>query len=226
MKSTKTKKLTTMAMLAAIAYLVIFVCHFVMPPIVEAPPLKLDFKDTVIVMSGFMFGPTSAFLIAVVVSVAEMVTISSTGIIGCIMNILSTCAFACASGFVYKKLHYKMGALIALAAGVAAYAAVMLLWNYIITPLYYGMPRSAVVPLLPAILAFNLLKGGLNMALTLFIYKPLVTALRKSRLLPASEAAPSGGAKAGFKPSAGLYIFAAVLLITCVLLALVLAGVI
>lgn len=226
MKSTNTKRLTTLAMLAAIAYAVTWICHFVMPPIVEAPPLKLDFKDTVIVMSGFMVSPTAACLVTVAVSVVEMVTISTTGPVGCIMNILSTCGFACIAALIYKKLHRKKGAVIGLLAGVAALTVIMLLWNYIVTPLYYGMPRSAVVPLLPAIAAFNLLKGGLNMALTLFIYKPLVTALRKSRLLPASEAAPAESTRSGFKPSAGLYIFAAVLLITCVLLALVLAGVI
>lgn len=226
MKKTNTKKLTTLAMLAAIAYVVVFICHYVMPPIVEAPPLKLDFKDTVIAMSGFMFGPMAAFLISVVVSVVEMVTISSTGPVGCIMNILSTCAFACPAALIYKKLHKKKGAVTGLLAGVGALTLVMLLWNYIITPLYYGMPRSAVVPLLPAITAFNLLKGGLNMALTLFIYKPLVTALRRSRLLPEPQTASANGEKAGFKPSTGLYVFAAILLITCVLLALVLAGVI
>lgn len=226
MKKTETKKLTTLAMLAAIAYVVVFICHYVMPPIVEAPPLKLDFKDTVIIMSGFMFGPMSALLITVVVSVVEMVTISSTGPIGCIMNILSSAAFACSAAFVYKKLHRKKGAVIGLVTGVAVLSAVMLLWNYIVTPLYYGMPRSAVVPLLPAIAAFNLLKGGLNMALTLFIYKPLVTALRRSHLLPESGNAPSPAGKAGFKPNTGLYVLAAAIFITCILLALVLAGVI
>lgn len=226
MKKTDTKKLTTMAMLAALAYLMVFICHFVMPPLVEAPPLKLDFKDMVIAISGFMYGPVSAFLIAIVVSVVEMVTISSTGIIGCVMNIVSSCAFACASAFIYKKLHSKKGAVLALLIGVIANAAVMLLWNYIVTPIYYGMPRTAVVPLLPAILAFNLLKGGLNMAITLLIYKPLVTALRKSGLMPKSENEAKTEGKSSFKPSTGLYIFAAALLVTCILLALALAGVI
>jgi riboflavin transporter FmnP len=227
MKKTDTKKLTTLAMLAAMAYIVVFICHFIMPPIVETPSLKLDFKDMVITMSGFMFGPLSAFFVTIVVSLIEMLTISSSGIIGFIMNVVASCAFACTSAFLYKKIHSKKGAIISLFAGVIIMTIVMILWNYIVTPLYYGMPRSAVVPLLPAISAFNLLKGGLNMALTLLIYKPLVTALRKSGLMRKSESSTNAGdGKGGFKPSLGMYIFAGALLVTCVLLALALAGVI
>lgn len=61
---------------------------------------------------------------------------------------------------------------------------IMLLWNYLITPIYMGYPREAVAELLlPAFLPFNLLKGGLNTALTLLIYKPIVQALRKANLV-------------------------------------------
>ena len=66
-------------------------------------------------------------------------------------------------------------------------------------------------------MAVNLLKAGLNSAFILALYKPLVTALRKTGLLPKKESR-SGGSKAG------LYIFAAGLLITCILLVLVLQG--
>ena len=55
---------------------------------------------------------------------------------------------------------------------------VMLLWNYLIAPIYMGYPREAVVELLiPAFLPFNLIKGGLNAAITMIIYKPVVKAL-------------------------------------------------
>jgi hypothetical protein len=69
--------------------------------------------------------------------------------------------------------------------------------------------------LLPMFLPFNLLKAGLNSALTLSLYKPLVTALRKIGLVESH----SGGSS-----KAGLYLFAAALLITCILLLLVFQG--
>ena len=64
----------------------------------------------------------------------------------------------------------------------------MLLWNYLITPIYMGVDREIVVSmLLPGFLPFNLLKGGLNSALTLLLYKPISAALRKARLMPAAK---------------------------------------
>lgn len=122
----------------------------------------------------------SAALLSVVVSFLEMVTISSTGIIGCVMNILSTWGFACVATLIYKRVHTLKGAIIGLAAGCLTATALMLLWNYLITPLYMGLAREAVVEmLLPIFLPYNLLKCAMNAALTMLIYKPLVTALRR-----------------------------------------------
>ena len=64
---------------------------------------------------------------------------------------------------------------------------VMLFWNYLITPVYMGYPREAVVELLiPVFLPFNLIKGGLNAALTMILYKPVVIALRRAHLIEAN----------------------------------------
>ena len=61
----------------------------------------------------------------------------------------------------------------------------MMLCNYIITPIYTGLPRETVAGmLLPVFLPFNLIKYGINTAVTLILYKPIVTALRKAHLLP------------------------------------------
>ena len=53
--TSNTKKITLLGMLAAIAYAVIFVCHFLIPPV--AGFLTLDVKDTIIAIAGFIFGP-------------------------------------------------------------------------------------------------------------------------------------------------------------------------
>ena len=64
----------------------------------------------------------------------------------------------------------------------------MILWNYIITPIYFSMPRQEVVKLLlPGILPFNLLKGGLNACATFVLYKGVVKALRKANLVENSD---------------------------------------
>ena len=108
-----------------------------------------------------------------------------------------------------------------LTVGIITLTVVMLLWNYLITPIYMHMDRSVVAAMLPTVfLPFNLVKGGLNMALTLILYKPVVTALRKARLVPERE----GSAQSGDRFDAGFLLFSFALLATFALLVLVLAG--
>ena len=215
MTSSKTKKLTMIGMLCAIAFVVMVVGRI---PVVLF--LKYDPKDVIIAIGGFLFGPLSAFIISAIVSVLEMLTVSDTGIIGCVMNILSTCSFACTAAFIYKKHHTLKGAVIGLLCGLAAMTAVMILWNYFLTPLYMGYPRQAVAELLiPAFLPFNLLKGGLNTAITLLIYKPTVTALRKAHLVEVSDNPPHTQNKSS------VFLLSLLLLASCIFLILVLKGV-
>ena len=215
-----TRSLTTLAMLTAIAY-VVMILSKMLPQV--SGFLQLDLKDTIICIGGFLFGPLSAAVISIVVAVVEMFTYSDTGIIGCIMNMLATCAFTCTASFVYAKVRTKKGAILGLALGVIVLTAVMLLWNYLITPLYMvGTTRSMVAAMLPTVfLPFNLVKGGLNMALILLIYKPVVTALRKARLAPESRSQEQPQSKL----NAGFLLFAFALLATCVTFALVLMGI-
>ena len=213
---TRTKNLVLMALLAAAAYVMVAVVRI--PAVLF---LKYEPKDVVITIGGFLLGPMASLLISAGVSLVEMVTISDTGPIGCLMNLLSTCSFACTAAIIYKKKHDIWGAVLGLLAGSATMIGVMLLWNWLVTPLYMvGTSREAVAAMLvPVFLPFNALKAGLNSALILGLYKPLTTALRKARLLPE---VPSSGRKA--KP--GLYIFAAALLVTCILCLLVMRGII
>ena len=76
----------------------------------------------------------------------------------------------------------------ALVTGMLAMTSSMIVWNYFLTPIFYGMPRSEVAKmLLPIFLPFNIIKSGLNTAFTLIVYKPFVKALRRSGLLESVE---------------------------------------
>lgn len=208
-----------MAMLTAVAYVVMYLSK--MLPSVNGF-LDFDFKDVIICISGFIYGPVSAAIISIVVALIEAVTISHTGPIGLLMNVLATCSFCCTATYIYKKRHTMWGAVLGLAMGVVALVVVMLLWNYLITPIYQGVPREVVVTMLPTVfLPFNLAKGGLNMAATLLLYKPVVTALRKAHLV-----APSQSGSQGRKLNVGFLLFSLALLATFVTLALVLWGII
>jgi riboflavin transporter FmnP len=213
--NSKTKTLTLLAMLSAFAYIVMVVGRI---PVVLF--LKYDPKDVIITIGGFILGPLAAFIISLLVSIVEMFTVSDTGFIGLIMNIISTCSFACTAAFIYKHNKTLKGALIGLISGGLLMTGVMLLWNYIITPIYLGYPREAVAKMLvPAFLPFNLLKGSLNAALTMLLYKPLVNSLRKSNLY--TTTAQSGRKQ---KINIGVMLTSFLVLITSILLVLVLNG--
>ena len=217
-KRFSTKELTMLAMISAIAYVLVTTVRI---PVVLF--LKYEPKDVIITIGGFLMGPGAVLISSGVVSLIEMFSISDTGIIGCIMNFLSTCSFACVAALIYKRNHTIRGAITGLAVGTVFMTIVMLLWNYLITPLYMGLPREDVAAMLvPAFLPFNLIKAGLNSSITLLLYKPLVTGLRKAGLITAP--ATSASAPAGKKPF--VLIFAGLLLVTCVLFVLVMRGII
>jgi len=175
----KTKKLTTIGTLCALAYVAAAVGRI---PLVLF--LKYDPKDVILAISGLIFGPLTSLLLAFTVSFAEMVTVSETGIIGCFMNVLSSCSFACTAALIYSKKRKVSGAIGGLFCGWGCQVIIMLLWNYLITPFYMGYPREVVAELLTSVfLPFNLIKGGLNTAITLLLYKPVITALRRSHFI-------------------------------------------
>lgn len=204
--NSKTKKLTTVAMLCAITYVVMAVGRI---PIVLF--LKYDPSDVIVTLGGFIWGPMTSCIVSVVVAVIEMITVSETGILGCIMNIVQTLSFACTAAVIYKKKHTLSGAVIGLVSGWIISIFVMLLWNYLVTPLYMGYSREVVAEmLLPVFLPFNLLKGGLNASITFLLYKPVITALRKSGYVSTVENVTR-------RKHIGLIFLAFLIIITCVL---------
>lgn len=211
----KTKEISIVGMLCAIAYVAVVVGRI---PLVLF--LKYDPKDIVIAISGLIFGPFTSFSVAFIVSLIEMFTISENGILGFIMNIISSCSFACMAAFIYKRKHKLSGAIIGLLCGWGCMVCVMLLWNYLITPIYMGYPREVVVKLLiPAFLPFNLIKGGLNTAITMLLYKPVITALRHSNLVEPTKAPEKA------RINIGVILVALLIIITCILLILSLKGI-
>lgn len=189
-KSYQIKKTAILGLITAMAFVVTLVCRL---PIIPAVPfLDLEFKSAIILIGGLIFGPLSALATTVAVCFIEMVTISSTGIIGCVMNILSTVCLVCPASIIYKRKKTLSGAIIGLSVGIVLMTIAMVLWNYLFTPLYMGVPREIVVDLLlPAFIPFNLIKGALNGSVTLLLYKFVVTALRKANLIPKNENANS-----------------------------------
>ncbi|MCL2698530.1 MAG: ECF transporter S component [Oscillospiraceae bacterium] len=176
-----TKKLVTLALLSAIAYIVMFVTNWT--PVSAAPFLVYDPKDVIIVIGGFMFGPLAVLMMSAVVSLVEMFTVSRDGFFGLAANMLSTCAFALTASFIYRIKKNLLFAVIGLAAGVACVTGVMMLWNYMVVPVYRGMPREFVAEMIvPVFMVFNLIKGGANAGFAVLLYKPVKLIFEKAKL--------------------------------------------
>lgn len=203
------KKITTVGMLCAFAYAATSIGRV---PLVLF--LKYDPKDIIIAIGGLVFGPLTSFFVALIVSFAEMLTISENGILGFLMNVISSCSFACTAAFVYKKKHKRSGAVAGLLCGWGCMVLVMLVWNYFIAPIYMGCPREAVAKLLiPAFLPFNLMKGGLNAVITMLLYKPVIKALRSTYLIKTNPMKSNSVLNVGFILTALLIIAACALLL-------------
>ena len=218
--SYKIKKMVILALLSAMAYVIVFVCR--LPIIPSAPFLDLEFKSAVILIGSFIFGPLSGLIMSFVICLLEMVTYSSTGLIGCIMNIVATVSFVCPAAFVYKKKKSTTGAVLGIAVGAIMMTIAMVLWNYIVSPLYMGVTREVIATmLLPVFVPFNLIKAVINGAVALFIFKFAIEALQKTNLIPKPQESENNK-KSGI---IGAVIVSAFAIATCVLIILAYQGV-
>ena len=163
-----TRNMAVIAMFSAVSFVAVLISR-VIPDV--AGFLSYDPKDAVIVIAGFIMGPMASVAISVIVSFIEMITISSTGPYGFLMNVVSTCAFAVPAAWFYKKHRSQKGAVVGLVLSVGLHA------------------RRA---------AANLAKGGINAGLALLLYRPIVSSLRKAGLVEQSSSGHKKTFNAGF----------------------------
>jgi riboflavin transporter FmnP len=175
----RTKKLTTLAIMTAIA----FVLTFVRIPVGSF--LTYDPADIMLLIAGFLLGPFAGVVSVLVVVVLEAITSSTTGPWGAFMHFIASATIVVASSLLYKLFSRKRNslgekplakkrALPLLASLIIAgvlFVVVMICMNILITPIFMGVPREVVLKMiLPVLLPFNALKALANITLTYFIY--------------------------------------------------------
>lgn len=164
-----TARLAKLALLAAISCVLMLLIRIPFPP---APFLVYDPADIPIYITTFAFGPVSGLIVTVVVSFIQAFVLGGDGVYGFVMHVLATGLFAIVAGSMYRHKKSKKEAVIALIVGVIAMTAMMCVANYYITSMYMGVDRSVVAAMLvPVIIPFNLLKGGINALVTFLVYK-------------------------------------------------------
>ena len=171
-KHIRVKDMVLLSMLSALAFVAAVLVKIPIMP--SAPFLRFDVKDAIILISGILYGPLPALAVSFIVCLLQMLLAGESGIIGFVMNLLSTCAFVWPTSAVYKFRKTFWGLVTGLVAGCLAMTVSMLLWNYIITPYFMGVPREVVGSmLLTVFMPFNMLKGGINAVIVLLYLKPL-----------------------------------------------------
>lgn len=169
MKKIQIRKIALSSLLVALAYISLFMIRI--PIIPSASFLRFDIKDVFIAIIGLLYGPLYAFIGAVSVSLLQMVSVSEYGLIGLAMNVLSVSAFTVPLAFVYRRKHKQSGIILGLLLGCILMIVVMLLWNYLIAPIYMGVTRDVVKNmLLPVFLPFNAIKSIANGVITFVLF--------------------------------------------------------
>lgn len=182
----KTKTLTTTALLAALSSVLMMLSL----PLPFIPPfLKLDLSGVPILLCAFMFGPAPAILATAVKDLVNAL-FSTSGGVGELADFLILSSFSCTAALVYRRLHTRRGALLGclLATGVMAVVG-MLANRFLLIPFYMQiMPLEAILEACAAVNPaigdintyvlfgagpFNLVKGVVLSLVTVFCYKRL-----------------------------------------------------
>ena len=150
---------------------------------------RLDLSTLPAILAALALGPGQGLAVVVVKNLVHMAA-STSAFVGELADVLMSGAFVLTAGAVYKRNRTRRGALPALIAGTAAMTVAGLLTNYfLLIPAYQalmGMTAQDILamgaavhpwidsfPKLAVCVAgpFNLLKGGVLSAATIWIYK-------------------------------------------------------
>ena len=162
-------RISRLAMMTAVSIVLLMLVRIPFPP---APFLVYDPADVPIYITAFAFGPVEGLIVTLIVCLIQAFGLGGDGLYGFLMHFVATGIVAVIIGLIYRRNKTKKTAVKALVIGVIVAVIVMCIMNLIVTPVYMGAPRSAVVAMIPTvIIPFNLLKAGINALLTFLLYK-------------------------------------------------------
>lgn len=174
-----TLTLVKMAILTATSIVLVLLIRLPFPP---APFLVYDPADIPIYITAFAFGPVSGIIVTFLVSFIQAFLLGGDGIYGFLMHFFATGAFAILVGAIYHRNKNRRVAILSIILGIIAATVIMVIMNLVITPIFLGAPRQAVINMIiPVIMPFNLLKAGVNGFITFILYKRVSGFLHNER---------------------------------------------
>lgn len=169
MSNSKTRRLTLIAMLSAISFVLSYPM-FQFPLVPSASFLKIDFTILPILIGLFMLGLSSAFAILVIRSLLWLL-LNSDGVntyIGLPMNIIAVSVFVLVLWFFLRHRFSLRNYIMATILGTLALTAVQVVLNYVYAiPLYSLFAHFDIATMFPGgisayigvVVVFNILQG-------------------------------------------------------------------
>lgn len=169
-----TKRIAVTALFCAVSAICTLFIEFPILPGVTF--LKYDPSAIPALIAGFAFGPATGAVVSILPYLVHLATES--GIYGTIMAIIATLTLVVPASLVYQRNTTMRGAIAGLCVGAAVCLACCILANIVITPIYMGAPREAVIAMIvPTLIPFNVIKIAINCVVTVLVYKPISKAL-------------------------------------------------
>ena len=184
--TSRTRRLTVTAMMAAISTVVMFF-EFTFPPF--PPFLKFDLSGLPVLLTSFMMGPAQAVMVVLIKDLIHLLS-TTTGGVGELADFLILSSFAITAGLIHRRLPSARGTALACACGSLVIAVVGALANYyLLIPFFSNlMPSEAIISACNAVnpaidslmgyilfgaVPFNLAKGVVLSVVTVPCYKKL-----------------------------------------------------
>jgi len=178
MRNRKVEWLVKMGALCGVSLVLMYLIRFPIFP--AAAYLEYDMADVPILIGTFMYGPAAGLMLTFIVSLLQWLLVSpASGWVGGLMHFLATGGFVLTAGLIYRRNHTRRGAVLGLMAGTVVMVLLMIPLNLYFTVHYNGAPLEVVkAMLIPIIIPFNLIKGGINSVVTFLVYKRAGRVLR------------------------------------------------
>ena len=168
---------------------------------------KLDLSDLPALIGAFSFGPMAGVMIELIKILLELVIRGTqTAFVGELANFVIGCCFILPASIIYTFKKTRTMALVSCIIGTLVITIVGSLMNaFYLLPAYsalYGMPIDAFVGMgaeansnvtsiwtlvLYCVVPLNLIKGGIDSIITVFVYKRISVILKNVTFVPASR---------------------------------------
>ncbi len=174
----KNLALPLVAILAAMSLLLELYVHF--PVLPAASFLLYSPGDVPIILAAILVNPLAGVACAFVNATLFVLLTGQGGPWGALMHFISSGGMALVIGLLRRKTGKTWPVM---CAGVATRVALMVPLNMLITPIYMGVPLHVVTGMIvPVIIPFNIIHGGLNTVLCYFLLRALPTHLLEKEI--------------------------------------------